>query len=319
MKLEDIGFYTLSDYRVKQSNIHSLLWRCELILTNRCNFRCTYCRGVGEEISFKQAMYTLELWVKEGLKNVRFSGGEPTLYNQLKELVIYCKNNGVERIAVSTNGSSDLELYRELKECGVNDFSISLDSCCASEADGISGCNGSWDNVCNNIREISKFSYVTIGVVINEENIDNCLNTIKLGYELGVQDIRIIPSAQYNKLLGQLGKVPKYISDKYPILNYRINNTVQGRGSRGLKREDSCRCGLVLDDIAVMGDNHYPCIIYMREGGRPIGKVGLDMRKERLEWMKTHDTHKDSICSTNCLDVCIDYNNRHDEYNKDQN
>ena len=83
---------------------------------------------------------------------------------------------------------------------------------------------------------------------------------------------------------------------------------------RGLNENDSTKCGLVLDDIAVNHNKHYPCIIYMREGGKPIGTVGEKMRQERKDWYNTHNTHTDNICRENCLDVCRDYNNKHEEY-----
>lgn len=75
--LKDIGFYTLSDYRAKQASMNSPLWRCELLLTNKCNFNCPYCRGTNKDanITFEQAKYVVDLWSKEGLKNIRFSGG----------------------------------------------------------------------------------------------------------------------------------------------------------------------------------------------------------------------------------------------------
>ena len=50
MKLEDIGFYTLSDERAQNISINSPLMRCELIVTSRCNFRCPYCRGIRKDI-----------------------------------------------------------------------------------------------------------------------------------------------------------------------------------------------------------------------------------------------------------------------------
>ena len=34
------------------------------------------------------------------------------------------------------------------------------------------------------------------------------------------------------------------------------------------------------------------------------------MRAERLEWACNHDCMRDPICAANCLDVCVDYNNR---------
>ena len=76
------------------------------------------------------------------------------------------------------------------------------------------------------------------------------------------------------------------------------------------------RCGLVLDDMAVMGNKHYPCIIYMRESGNPIGTIGPNMRNERLNWYKTHDCTLDPICSKNCLDVCVHYNKKFQDLNQ---
>ena len=64
------------------------------------------------------------------------------------------------------------------------------------------------------------------------------------------------------------------------------------------------------DDSVVAGDQHFPCIIYLREGGAPIGKIGPNMRQERVEWLKSHNTHNDPICKANCLDVCIAYANK---------
>ena len=315
MKLEDIGFYTLSDYRAKQAGINSPLWRCELILTDACNFKCPYCRDLHKQIAgtlpFEKAMETVRIWCRQGLKNVRFSGGEPTLYKGLEHLVSYCRKRRVSRIAISTNGSADFEVYQNLAKLGVNDFSISLDACCASVGDKmVGGICGAFNKTVDNIKRISKISYTTVGVVVNDENLHQCVDTVIFADSLGVSDIRVIPSAQYNKLLEQLKIIPKSIVNKYPILKYRIENGINGRNVRGIKKKDSHKCWLAMDDMAVAGGLHFPCIIYMREQGNPIGKMSKNSRKERLDWIKKHDCHKDKICQKNCLDVCIDYNNK---------
>jgi len=314
MKLEDIGFYTLSDYRVKQLSIDSPLWRCELILTHRCNFNCTYCRGLLNEqkrdLTYYEAKHIIDLWVKDGLKNVRFSGGEPTLWKGLKDLVVHCKKNGVERIAISTNGSADLKLYGDLWRAGVNDFSISLDSCCAAFTEKITGVKGIQNKLENNIKEISKFCYTTVGVVLIEENIEHLVDTIKYAHDLGVADIRIITAAQWNKGADNIDDISPDILKKHPILNYRINNIKKGKSMRGIKKSDYGKCPLVIDDVAIVRNKHYPCIIYLRERGEAIGEVGENMRLERVKWFEKHDCYKDDICRNNCLDVCVDYANR---------
>lgn len=312
MKLEEIGFYTLSDERAKSATHETPLQRCELILTDRCNFKCLYCRGLREDCAgdatFVSAMQTLKLWVREGLKNVRFSGGEPTLYPRLADLVSYCKSNGVEHIAISTNGASSLKLYKRLIDAGVNDFSVSLDACCSQVGDTMAGIKGAWDKVVNNIKALSKLTYVTVGMVFTEDNVNDCVSSVMFADSLGVSDIRVIPSAQYNQALTKLAGLPAEVLNKYPILKYRINNLLQGKHVRGIQENDTNRCPLVLDDMAVAGGKHFPCIIYMREQGDPIGPVGPEMRKDRLDWFREHDTHKDPICKRNCLDVCVQHN-----------
>lgn len=310
--LKNIGFYTLEDYRAKQVNINSPLWRCELLVTSKCNFKCPYCRGMKPEdqgdLSTIDARNIIDKWVDNDLQNIRFSGGEPTLYKDLSHLVIYSRINNIKRIALSTNGSADISTYYELIESGVNDFSISLDSCCSSTGDMLSGGIKCWDKVTENIKQLSKYTYVTVGVVLTEQNIHEVEDIIKFSIDLGVSDIRLITAAQTEKLLPYIKMRDEY--KNYPILKYRLNNILNNRGVRGITKSDTNKCPLVIDDMAVLNKKHYPCIIYMREQGDPIGNMDGDIRQERYDWFKNHDCSRDRICKNNCLDVCIDYNNR---------
>lgn len=313
MKLEDIGFYTLSNKRSLNSNETTPLERCELVLTSRCNFRCEYCRGMKKEyqgdLPTAVARNTLNLWMKNGLRNVRFSGGEPLMYRGLLDLVKMCKDGGVKRIAISSNGSFPTEKYIELILAGVNDLSISLDSGCCSVGEKMSGGVKGWTKVVENIKLLSKLTYISAGMVFTEVNVDDCLNSVLFAHSLGVSDIRVIPSAQYNKALIRLADLPEDILNKYPILRYRINNIKNGVGVRGMKDGDCSKCYVVLDDVMSAGEYHFPCIIYFREGGKPIGKMDEGFRSERKNWHENHNVLKNPICSKNCLDCLVKYNN----------
>lgn len=315
MKLEEIGFYTLLDGRARQASMTSPLWRCELILTDKCNFNCTYCRGLRKDcrgvMPFDKAEEIIELWLKETLLNIRLSGGEPTLWSHLDFLIRWIRKERVKRIAISTNGSADLDYYKELIDCGVNDFSISLDACCALDGKRMNGeIEEVWEKTVENIRELSKLTYVTVGMVFTEESADKSREQIEFAHNLGVNDIRIISSAQHNKAIQGLDDIDQEILDVHPILKYRVNNFRQGRNVRGIQENDCHQCYLVLDDMAIAGNLHFPCIIYLREGGKPIGNISSNMRQERHQWFMNHNSYKDLICRKNCLDVCIDYNNR---------
>ena len=309
MNLKEIGFYTLSDERARTATHTSPLQRCELLVTQRCNFNCPYCRKLeGQELTREKAKEILDLWTADGLVNIRFSGGEPTLWLHLEDAVRYVKVKGVKRIAVSTNGSADWELYEQLIYAGVNDFSVSLDACCSEGGNAMAGVKGQFRKVAENIIKLGhRRVYVTVGVVLTDENIGEVDKIVEFAHSLGVSDIRIIPAAQHSKALPEIQDGYKMC---YPILKYRLNNMKEGNTVRGLKDTDTCWCPLVLDDMAVWDGHHYPCIIYLREGGAPIGKVSACMRQERFGWYAIHNIHKDHICKGNCLDVCVDYNNR---------
>jgi len=313
MKLEDIGFYTLSDNRAISVSEITPLYRCELILTDRCNFKCPYCRGLRDDISgdidLEEAKRIVNIWIANGIKNIRFSGGEPTLYDGLPELVKICKTGNVERIAVSTNGSETISCYENLIDCGVNDFSISLDSGCCSVGEKMTGgISGAWVNVVENIRYLSKKTYVSVGMVFTEETVDTCFDDVIFADSLGVSDIRIIPSAQYNKALCSLSELPRDILEKHKILKYRVENIKNGCHVRGITNDGPDACWLGLDDMVSAKGYHFPCVIYMREGGEPIGKITENIRLDRRDWVMSHSPKEDPICKKNCLDVCINYN-----------
>lgn len=318
MKLEDIGFYTLSNRRASMADETTSLWRCELVFTDLCNFKCPYCRGVRPDckgtMSLEKAKKIVMAWGIQGLKNIRFSGGEPTLFKEyLLELVTLSKSVGINRIAISTNGSANLSDYIELVGAGVNDISISLDACCSSTGKIMSGgVEGAWEKVTSNIKELSKITYVIVGIVLSGENISEAENTVLFAHTLGVADIRVIPAAQFGFKLADMS-IPDDVLLAHPILKYRISNARASMPIRGIGEKDCKRCPLVLDDMAIAGGMHFPCIIYFREGGNPIGDFdpsnSSKARKERGEWARSHDCFKDPICSKNCLDVCVDYNN----------
>ena len=320
MKLEDIGFYSLNDERAMTTSPTSAMQRCEVLITGDCNFNCPYCRGPRDDakghMSLEDAKKIIDYWADDGLVNIRFSGGEPTMNPSLIEMVQYAKIHGIKRIAISTNGSRPTWMYHDLIQAGVNDFSISLDACCASDGDAMAGgVEGSFNKVVENIRYIAARTYVTVGIVITESNVNDVASIVRFAHNLGVADIRVISAAQYNTLLRGVLDIEEEILNAHPILKYRVNNIKNGQNVRGIPDDESCKtCWMIQDDSVIVGDSHYPCVIHMREGGKPIGKVGPNMRADRIEWMNNHNPQEDPVCKKNCLDVCILYNQRVDYY-----
>jgi molybdenum cofactor biosynthesis enzyme MoaA len=312
VKLEDIGFYTMSDARALRASEHTRLERVELLLTKRCNFSCPYCRSVGPpDATWEEARDIVDYWKSEGCRNMRFSGGEPTMWPHLVRLVAHAhkKPCQTERVALSTNGSASIELYDQLHDAGVNDWSISLDACCCATVGKMSGKNGEIvRHIMDVIRHLAPKSYVTIGTVILPTNLDHVIDVVEFALEAGVSDVRLISAAQWDKKIDI--DLPQEALDKFPIMRHRWNDMKAGGHVRGMTQFDCKTCHLAVDDMAVSDGKHYPCIIHMREGGEPIGEIGPNTRKDRAEWLRNHNSFEDPICKKNCLDVCIAYNNK---------
>ena len=110
-------------------------------VTDRCNFRCTYCMPkeiFGREyqfldrreiLSFEEISRLTRVFVDQGVEKVRLTGGEPTLRRGLPKLVAMLSEiESVKDLTLTTNGSRLAELARELKEAGLDRVTVSLDS-----------------------------------------------------------------------------------------------------------------------------------------------------------------------------------------------
>ncbi|SEN63645.1 cyclic pyranopterin monophosphate synthase subunit MoaA [Mesobacillus persicus] len=111
-------------------------------VTDKCNFRCTYCMPAEifgpdypfltnkELLSFDELERLAKIFVAHlGVKKIRITGGEPLMRPKLAEFIEKVKNiEGVEDIAMTTNGSLLPKYAKELKAAGLKRVSISLDS-----------------------------------------------------------------------------------------------------------------------------------------------------------------------------------------------
>lgn len=110
-------------------------------VTDRCNFRCTYCMPkeiFGDDYVFlpKEALLTFEeisllakIFVRLGVKKLRLTGGEPLLRNDLPDLVgKLMEIEGIEDIGLTTNGVLLGRYAKELYDAGLRRLNISLDA-----------------------------------------------------------------------------------------------------------------------------------------------------------------------------------------------
>ena len=106
-------------------------------VTDRCNFRCVYCmpeQGLpwlpkADILSYEEITAIVRQLAPLGLRRLRITGGEPTIRPQLETLVSQLRAvDGVEDIALSTNGVKLPALARPLRDAGLDRVNISADS-----------------------------------------------------------------------------------------------------------------------------------------------------------------------------------------------
>jgi cyclic pyranopterin phosphate synthase len=106
-------------------------------VTDRCNFRCTYCMPLeglpwlpkADILSYEEIVGVVEQLAPLGLRRIRLTGGEPTIRPQITTLVSQLRAvPGVEDIALSTNGVKLPELAQPLRAAGLDRINMSADS-----------------------------------------------------------------------------------------------------------------------------------------------------------------------------------------------
>ena len=117
--------------------IHDL----RISVTDRCNFRCTYCmpREIygrdfaflprAELLTFEEITRLARLFAYLGVKKLRLTGGEPLLRRDLPTLVsMLGAIDGIEDITLTTTGSLLARHAQALADAGLQRISVSLDS-----------------------------------------------------------------------------------------------------------------------------------------------------------------------------------------------
>lgn len=110
-------------------------------VTDRCNFRCTYCMPkeiFGSDyqflrrdqiLTFEEITRLARIFVAHGIRKIRLTGGEPLVRHDLPVLVSMLSAISPDLdLTLTTNGSILAKQARALKEAGLKRVSVSLDS-----------------------------------------------------------------------------------------------------------------------------------------------------------------------------------------------
>ena len=192
-----------------------------LSVTDRCNYRCTYCMPEKMKFLPKKDLLTFEemdhlcsLFIARGITNIRLSGGEPLvrkgILRFISNLSRYIVSGDLNEITLTTNGSQLKSLSEDLFQSGVRRVNVSLDSLSEKKFSRITR----RDDLCNVIEglEAAKKAGLKIKintVVIKNKNLDEIDNIISWSHKNNF-DISLIETMPMG--LTDKDRIDQYIS-----------------------------------------------------------------------------------------------------------
>lgn len=235
-------------------------------VTDRCNFRCTYCMPAeifgeryqflprAELLTFEEIERLTRIIVKLGAVKVRLTGGEPLMRQDIEKLVAMLSSiDGVDDLTLTTNGFFLPQKAQSLKDGGLQRITVSLDSLDDEVFRRLNGNKSSVQQVLDGIAAAEKVGLQPIKI-----------NAV---VQRGVNDHTVVDLARYCKDRGYIVRFIEYM-DVGNMNGWKLDEVVTA------------------DEIAAMIDaelplepvkRHYASEVAMRfqyrDGGGEIGII----------------------------------------------
>ncbi len=180
-----------------------------LSVIEACNFRCPYCMpaeripddyglDAASRLSFDEIERLVRGFVRVGVRKLRITGGEPLLRKRLPELIArLAKIEGIEDLALTTNGSLLAAQARALREAGLHRVTVSLDALDAPLFSSLSGGRGDVADVLRGIDAASAAGFERIKL--------NCV------VQRGINDHQVLPLIDFARSHGHVLRFIEYM------------------------------------------------------------------------------------------------------------
>jgi radical SAM protein with 4Fe4S-binding SPASM domain len=161
-------------------------------LTFRCQNDCIHCYAGGPhktpELSTEQWRQVIDKLSDVGVFIITFTGGEPTLRDDLPELLVYAQKKGIVT-GLITNGRKlkDPSYVKMLEDSGLDFVQVTLESEKAEIHDAMTNASGSWTETVEGIKNAAKSKiYVSTNTTLSKRNAAGFLSTVNFIKKLGV-------------------------------------------------------------------------------------------------------------------------------------
>ncbi|WP_434063681.1 GTP 3',8-cyclase MoaA [Paenalcaligenes faecalis] len=197
-----------------RDQLHRPLRDLRISVTDRCNFRCTYCmpREVfssdhaflpqSDLLSFEEITRMAKIAVAMGVQKIRLTGGEPLLRKHVENLIeqlaqLRTPQGQPVELAMTTNATLLAQKAQVLKDAGLQRVTVSLDALDSSRFSQLSDSNVEVERVLAGIEKAAEVGLapVKVNMVVRQ----------------GINDDQIIPMARYFKGRGHALRFIEYM------------------------------------------------------------------------------------------------------------
>ncbi|MEN4012863.1 MAG: radical SAM protein [Bellilinea sp.] len=170
-------------------------YRMDLALTYRCNHQCSHCYNARSrsfpELNTRYWLQVLDKLWEIGIPHIVFTGGEPTLRNDLPELIAHAEKNG-QITGINTNGTrlKDPAYAQSLVDAGLDHVQITLESHLPEIHDRMVVHPGAWQSTIAGLQNaLSTRLYVMTNTTLLMDNAPYLSETLDYLAHLGVPTI----------------------------------------------------------------------------------------------------------------------------------
>jgi len=303
--------------------------RVDLAVTFRCQNNCVHCYAGGPhetaELTTSQWKQVIDRLQQIGVFILTFTGGEPTLREDLPELLLYAQNKGMVTGLVTNGRKLKDKVYVEiLEKSGLDFVQVTLESHDAAIHDLMTAIDGSWKETVAGIKNAVPSQFcVTTNTTLSKHNAPSFLETIDFLKTLDVAAFgcnSLIYSGKANKIHEEFALPLKTLNELLP----RIRDKASQLGLKFLWytptqycRLDPVKLGLGVKSCSAAGlsacvgpdGNVYPCQSYFESLGNILKDdwqeiwnrpLAVRIRKREYAQPKCRECPQLQICGGGC-------------------
>ncbi len=334
-RIQEVHRHITAEEMILPERLH----RLTLFTTFRCNLRCQYCHTIRHAPKGAQSDYTLARFRRlldqiapSQIDHIHFTGGEATLVHDLPNMITMARERGT-LCSITTNGMAHPDVFRRLIDAGIQEIRISCDSHLPEQFNHLVNQKDAYQHVLHTIQELVRLRdkdekplHIIINMCVGRHNQQQLVEFVKRSASLNPDDIKLIPISTESVELSRfeagqriLDELEEFLAgfppQRFPLLRRKLT-TVFNEFTWGLTDPTSKRlmthCFVPLTERTVAGNSYYPCPVYIREGGEPLGSLEEDdfhtQQQKSLNFARGESCVSDPLCQQNCINCLRKFN-----------